>query len=103
VTEPLPVRDRAAWQARAAALSIEGRAFIDGAYVAARSGRTFDDLSPIDGRVVAKVARCEAADVDAAVAAARAAYERGDWRRTDPKPTSSASRCSRRSTSASRS
>ncbi|MBS0393965.1 MAG: aldehyde dehydrogenase [Proteobacteria bacterium] len=78
-------RDRAAWQASANALVIEGRAFIDGAYVAARSGRTFDDVSPIDGRVVAKVARCEAADVDAAVGAARAAFERGEWRRTDPK------------------
>ncbi len=85
MTDTLPGRDRAAWQARASALAIEGRAFIDGAYVGARSGRTFDDVSPIDGRVVAKVARCEAADVDAAVAAARAAYERGDWRRTDPK------------------
>ena len=85
MSDTLQGRDRAAWQAKAAALAIEGRAFIDGACVAARSGRTFDDVSPIDGRVVAQVARCEAADVDAAVAAARAAYERGDWRRTDPK------------------
>ncbi len=85
MTDSLPGRDRAAWQAKAAALSIEGRAFIDGAYVEARSGRRFDDVSPIDGRVVAKVARCEAVDVDAAVVAARAAFERGDWRRTDPK------------------
>jgi gamma-glutamyl-gamma-aminobutyraldehyde dehydrogenase len=84
VNDTLQGRTRAAWQASAAALAIEGRAFIDGACVDARSGRTFDDLSPIDGRVIAKVARCEAADVDAAVAAARAAYERGDWRRTDP-------------------
>ncbi len=85
MTDALLGRDRAAWQASANALVIEGRAFIDGAYVSAKSGRTFDDVSPIDGRVVAKVARCEAADVDAAVAAARAAFERGDWRRTDPK------------------
>ena len=85
MTDTLPGRDRAAWQARASALVIEGRAFIDGAYVAARSGRTFDDVSPIDGRVVAQVARCEAADVDAAVASARAAFERGAWRGTDPK------------------
>ena len=53
--------------------------------VDAASGRTFERISPIDGRVIAKIARGEAADVDAAVASARAAFERGDWRRTDPK------------------
>ncbi len=85
MTDTLQGRDRAAWQARAAALAIEGRAFIDGRYVASLGAQTFDDVSPIDGRVVARVARCQAADVDAAVASSRAAYERGDWRRTDPK------------------
>ena len=85
MTDALQGRDRAAWQARAAALAIEGRAFIDGRYVASRGGQSFDDVSPIDGRVIAPVARCGAQDVDAAVASARAAYERGDWRLTDPK------------------
>jgi len=85
LTDTLQSRDRAAWQVRAAALAIEGRAFIDGRYVEAQSGKHFDDLSPIDGRTVAKVARCDAGDISAAVASARAAYERGDWRRTDPK------------------
>ncbi len=85
MTDTLQSRDRAAWQARADALAIEGRAFVDGEHVHAASGRTFDDVSPIDGRVVARVARCDAADIDRAVASARAAYERGEWRRTDPK------------------
>jgi acyl-CoA reductase-like NAD-dependent aldehyde dehydrogenase len=85
VTDTLLNRDRAAWQARASALSIEGRAFINGVHVAAASGRTFDDVSPIDGRVIARIARCDAIDIDTAVAAARGAFERGDWRRTDPK------------------
>jgi gamma-glutamyl-gamma-aminobutyraldehyde dehydrogenase len=78
-------RDRATWQAAAAALAIEGRSFIDGRLVAARSARTFERTSPIDGRVIATIARGESADVDVAVASARAAFERGDWRRTDPK------------------
>jgi gamma-glutamyl-gamma-aminobutyraldehyde dehydrogenase len=78
-------RDRAAWQARAAALRIEGRAFIGGEYVAARSGATFDDVSPIDGRVIAQVARCDGADVDRAVRAARQAFETGVWRKREPK------------------
>ncbi len=39
----------------------------------AGSGATFDDLSPVDGRVLAKIARGQAADIDrAAKAAARA-------------------------------
>jgi acyl-CoA reductase-like NAD-dependent aldehyde dehydrogenase len=78
-------RDRAGWERSAAALRIEGRAFINGRHVAARSGRSFDDISPIDGKVIGQVARCEAADIDAAVAAARATFESGVWRRTEPR------------------
>jgi gamma-glutamyl-gamma-aminobutyraldehyde dehydrogenase len=44
------------WQDKAATLSIEGRAFIDGEYRDAEGGRTFDCLSPIDGKLLAKVA-----------------------------------------------
>ena len=72
------------WRARAASLGINGQAFIDGRYVAARSGATFDDVSPIDGRVIARVASTDAADADLAVAAARRAFERGDWANQSP-------------------
>ncbi len=72
------------WRARAASLGINGQAFIDGRYVAAKSGATFDDVSPIDGRVIARVASTDAADVDLAVAAARRAFERGDWANQSP-------------------
>jgi 4-(gamma-glutamylamino)butanal dehydrogenase len=75
---------KAGWLARAAALKIETRAFIDGAYVEARSKRRFERISPIDGRVFAEVADCEAADIDLAVAAARRAFEKGDWRDAAP-------------------
>jgi gamma-glutamyl-gamma-aminobutyraldehyde dehydrogenase len=78
-------RDRTAWQQRATTFPIEGRAFINGRLVGARSGRTFDDASPIDGRVLGAVARCDTADVEIAVASARLAFEQGTWRRTDPK------------------
>jgi 4-(gamma-glutamylamino)butanal dehydrogenase len=85
VTDALLARDRAGWERSAAALKIEGRAFINGRYAAAQSGRTFDDISPIDGRLIGQVARCEAADVDAAVAAARTSFEGGAWRRSEPR------------------
>jgi 4-guanidinobutyraldehyde dehydrogenase/NAD-dependent aldehyde dehydrogenase len=73
------------WHARARSLAIESSAFIDGRYVAAASGSTFDCVSPIDGRVLAKVASTDVADVNLAVAAARRAFEAGTWRRQPPR------------------
>ncbi len=67
------------WHARAEALKIDGRAFINGQRTWAKSEQQFDDFSPIDGRKLAAVARCEVADVDLAVAAARAAFEDRRW------------------------
>ena len=77
-------RDRAAWERVAASLRPEGRAIIAGKPVAARDGRCFDDVSPIDGRVICQVARGDAADIDAAVSVARATFEAGVWRKADP-------------------
>ena len=75
---------KSGWLARAASLTIETRAFIDGAYVDAVSKRRFERISPIDGRVFAEVADCEAADIDLAVAAARRAFDKGEWRDAAP-------------------
>ena len=77
--------DRSAWEHLAAATRVEGRAFIDGRHVPARDGRTFDDISPVDGRVLGPVSRGDAAEVDTAVATARASFEAGTWRRADPR------------------
>ena len=73
------------WHERARALTPDGRAFIDGRYVASVSGATFDCVSPIDGRSLAQVASTDAADVDLAVAAARRAFESGVWARQAPR------------------
>ena len=59
--------------------SFDGRALINGERVAARDGQLFDCISPVDGRVLTQVARCGQADIDAAVAAARAAFEDRRW------------------------
>ena len=75
---------REGWLARAAALKIEGRAFIDGSYVAAADGATFAKISPIDGKVFAQVADCGEADIDKAVKSARKAFDSGVWRDADP-------------------
>ena len=60
-------------------------AFIDGEYVAAVSGETFDCVSPISGEAVAEIASCAAADVDRAVRGARAAFDGGTWARGTPR------------------
>ncbi|MCK9550377.1 aldehyde dehydrogenase family protein [Aquamicrobium sp.] len=51
---------------------------IDGVRVPASSGRSFETLNPATGEVLARVAEADAADVDAAVRSARAAFE-GSW------------------------
>ncbi|HYA77027.1 MAG TPA: aldehyde dehydrogenase [Burkholderiaceae bacterium] len=67
------------WQDRAKRLHIDGRALIDGHRVASITADAFEKRSPIDGRVLAMVARGQAPDVDAAVRAARNAFEDGRW------------------------
>ena len=59
--------------------SFDGRALINGQRVAAADGQTFDCISPVDGRLLTTVARCGQADVDAAVAVARAAFDSRRW------------------------
>jgi 4-guanidinobutyraldehyde dehydrogenase / NAD-dependent aldehyde dehydrogenase len=75
---------REAWQARADALSLRTQAFIEGRYVDAFDGRAFDCVSPIDGRVLGRIARCGGEDVERAVKSARAAFESGRWSRARP-------------------
>jgi betaine-aldehyde dehydrogenase len=55
---------------------------IDGEDVATASTRTIHD--PATGEPIAEVADATAADAERAVAAARAAYRRGDWSRVTP-------------------
>ena len=57
--------------------------FIDGQWLPAQSGRTFDTINPATEEVIAQVAEGDAADVDLAVKAARKAFESGPWSRMD--------------------
>ncbi|WP_114391745.1 aldehyde dehydrogenase [Oleisolibacter albus] len=75
----------ASWEERAARLQIRNQALIDGRLVPAASGKSFDDISPRDGRVLTRVASCDAEDVDRAVAAARRSFESGVWREQHPR------------------
>ena len=70
--------------ANAAYLRTPRRLLIDGAWLDAASGRTFEVRDPSSDRVIGAVAMGEAADIDRAVAAARRAFEDSDWSRMKP-------------------
>src|SRR5262249_56887004 len=55
------------------------RLLIDGEWVEAASGKTFEVTDPANEQVVALVAHGEAEDINRAVRAARAAFDFGPW------------------------
>jgi acyl-CoA reductase-like NAD-dependent aldehyde dehydrogenase len=67
----------------AATAAVESRLLVDGELRGASSGETFETHNPATGGLLAEVARAGRDDVDAAVAAARGAFE-GAWARTSP-------------------
>ena len=60
------------------------RLFIGGDWVPPAGGGTIEVVSPHSERVIGRVPDGTPADVDRAVAAAREAFDRGPWPRTDP-------------------
>ena len=54
---------------------------INGKWISAASGKTFDVFNPADASVIAQVADGHKEDIDRAVVAARRAFEAGTWRR----------------------
>src|ERR1700712_3581791 len=72
------------WKAKANGLSLDGRAFIGGMRCPAAAEETFQTLNPSNGKVLANIARCDAKDVDVAVASAREAFESGVWSKAAP-------------------
>jgi aldehyde dehydrogenase (NAD+) len=57
--------------------------FIGGKWVPAASGKTFETVHPATEEVIAEVAEGDAADIDAAVEAARDQFDGGEWSRMD--------------------
>jgi phenylacetaldehyde dehydrogenase len=64
-------------------LATEGKLFINNEWRSALSGKTFSTPNPATGEILATVADGQAEDIDAAVAAARAAYA-GEWSSLTP-------------------
>src|SRR5246127_4587969 len=76
--------DSISWHERARQLEFRTQAFIDGRYVDAASGATFDCINPATGKLLARVAAGDAEDIDRAVGAARAAFRKGSWANLAP-------------------
>ncbi len=60
-------------------LKFQTQAFIDGRFCDAISGKTYTSINPATGKPLAEIASCDVPDVDAAVKAARRAFEKGVW------------------------
>jgi aldehyde dehydrogenase (NAD+) len=57
--------------------------FIDGQWVPAASGKTFETIHPATEEVIAQVAEGDKEDIDRAVKAARKQFDGGEWSRMD--------------------
>src|SRR5258705_2840616 len=73
------------WRAEAGRISFRDKAFINGQFVPAAAGRTFDNISPVNGRVLAQIAAGDAEDIDRAVKAPRSAFDASVWADQPPK------------------
>ncbi|XP_078003092.1 mitochondrial 10-formyltetrahydrofolate dehydrogenase isoform X2 [Phascolarctos cinereus] len=60
-------------------LKMPYQCFINGQFVNAEDGQTYDTINPTDGSTICKVSYASVADVDKAVAAAKDAFENGEW------------------------
>jgi aldehyde dehydrogenase (NAD+) len=55
---------------------------INNRWIPSESGKTFATINPSTGEEICQIAEADAADVEKAVRAARTAFERGPWRKT---------------------
>ena len=65
-------------------IGVPRQLFIDGRWVDAASGRTFETPNPATGETLARIAEGGAEDINRAVKAARRAFEEGPWSRMTP-------------------
>jgi acyl-CoA reductase-like NAD-dependent aldehyde dehydrogenase len=73
------------WRRQVQDLTLRTEAFIDGDFVAARSGERFDKIDPATAQVTGSIAACDVEDVDLAVRAARRAFNTGTWASSSPR------------------
>lgn len=62
----------------------KGKLFINGSWTSSRSGQSFEVISPINGESLTTIEMAQSDDIDAAVTAARASFQKGSWSRMAP-------------------
>ncbi|BFM05318.1 aldehyde dehydrogenase [Halioxenophilus aromaticivorans] len=67
------------WQSQAEAILIPNRIIINAQSRHALSGKTYDCISPIDGKILAAIPDCDEQDVNQAVANSRVVFDEGSW------------------------
>ena len=72
------------WKEKAKKIQFPNLAFIDGKFVSAVSGKTFENINPATGIVNCQVAACDKEDVDKAVKIARQSFNKGVWSEINP-------------------
>ena len=65
-------------------INFPSKIFIDGKYQDSISGKKFENISPIDGKVINRYSFAQKEDVDLAVQSARKVFEKGSWSKADP-------------------
>ncbi|HJR21875.1 MAG TPA: aldehyde dehydrogenase family protein, partial [Dongiaceae bacterium] len=74
-------RSFGSWKDRGRSLSYRNQCFIGNRFVPAASGKTFTCTNPATGKPLTQVSAGDKEDVDRAVKAARAAFDKGVWSR----------------------
>lgn len=77
--------DYAGWKKLASDFEHQTGAFINGDYVKALSEKTYQTINPATEQVTADMTACGEEDVNVAVKAARAAFNKGSWSRMAPR------------------
>jgi acyl-CoA reductase-like NAD-dependent aldehyde dehydrogenase len=83
--EPIVSNTLTDWTDAAANVAAPRQLLIDGELTDAVSGKRYPAINPATGTVIADVALGDAADIDAAVQAARAAFDDGRWSQRSPR------------------
>jgi len=73
------------WHKKASEFKSDAKIFIDGKFLDAASGKTFDNISPSQNRVIGQIASGDIEDVNRAVASAKRVFDAGTWRDMNPR------------------
>ena len=78
------MKSYAEWKQLSHDISFRDKAYINGRFQPSQRGQTFPSINPTNEALLANVASCDDADVDIAVANAKAVFESGVWSQMAP-------------------